>query len=721
MAINLKKIFCSILLGLGLASLNGHAMVTSSSTTTASSSQQAVQDLPELFNINESIYYQQTPDMHPAVAGLFEEINNIFRAIEIELNSLFPGYTQQCIEILDKIASHDTLKQLIARKIGRDVRFVYYYLFRAVAINIKNTPSKREQYEKIEHFSGLWNRSTKSSLVDIAILEDTLISIIYEIRNSIAQMISHQLKSPDCFIPLFTDTTKEMIQRFDANFPHHKRILLTQKQRKIYQNSFGLSHPDNICKDPKKRQSSIQQATKLALSTDPNVKAIGYQALYCIHQVSLTSDIQKIVSILQCVYELFIKQEFEADLLKEETDINKLIRQHTISHLVQFVLDKSFRSLSFNLAPLFYLAEEMVNTYSAITITKASTQHAFVKNIQTSIELKHREYKLANMITQFLDSFESEGLAYDKPFVQEGIKPSLNYGFIEQPQNSTFFFQQSGRHISPLTRDQILDIERDHNDWRDECSIGQLITFSDNAPSIIDYIVNKFFSPQHPSASKTAKQKKKKNKRKKRKANPVPPSQQLSEQQSRPAESQQETSSVHHQSSTTVHGTALSQVHYAPRIRRWFNKKFAQQYSADSVLYHTFAPCIDLFLLTEGKLGSWHHTQSDHPHHKFSLPGKIVHADGKEYYVIFSCTLDDHNCCYHRGYRYATQDEIEATFAVSLDIPTQQTTAQYHWHVSGFQELQAKTTIDENKNVVNIYDSLNKVKITLFKLPRSQR
>lgn len=689
----------------------------------------------KLFDFYRSVYYQKTPRMNKDLASTYDEINKNFEKINEKIHKVHPVFDENNPSTLyDIIAQDKDLFFSISKKANVDPEFINYYLSRALTIDIKKTKSKREQYKKIQMRSQMWTDSVKGEILNIAILEDGILAKIYKIRKILTKMISYQVKTTACHIPAYASNSKEKIEEFKRYFPNHSKLLLNNRQNKIYEESFKLDNPQ-VNNDPEQITKNIEKAQKLSLSPDRKVRIIGYDALYRIYQTISLKNISSLLETLKFNY-TEIKNEISKlsqkkgvlaaimrrlsislpDLTPQNTSLH--IVQHTLSHISQFYADISYTSLAFNLSSMIYLIEEMINTYIDTHAIQCEARSSFVKNIQKSINTKEKERELLNIISEFLDNYESECLVYDKLFNKEGIKSGVAQAFELKPQRSTFFFQKSREYISPLTQDQLLAIEGENNDWRDRCSLDQLLKLSGDNPKIIDYIVQKHFAlPATPKKTPCKRKRPQKRKNKKRRqyaqkksVKNVPNIQQKATIEAPPPKE-----------IVTQHGVPLSKIHYAPRIQRWFKKAFAKQYSFESILYHTFAPYIDVYLLMEGKLEPWAQQNAHCSHNKFSLPGKIIHENGDEYFVIFSCTVNQNNLCYHRGYSYVSQTEIERNFNISADQKLTINLNQSTWKTSGTSNIKEKTTIkDINNKLIYLFDGLNNVNIIIYRINETE-
>ncbi|HML19953.1 MAG TPA: ankyrin repeat domain-containing protein, partial [Candidatus Dependentiae bacterium] len=94
---------------------------------------------------------------------------------------------------------------------------------------------------------------------------------------------------------------------------------------------------------------------------------------------------------------------------------------------------------------------------------------------------------------------------------------------------------------------------------------------------------------------------------------------------------------------------------YDKRVKRWFSPKFAQSQNKLDVLYHSFSPSADTFILHRGVRSPWQNrVYKEQVDMRYSLPGEIIFPDGTRRFVIFTCCLDPQGVCYHRGITYKT-------------------------------------------------------------------
>ena len=112
-------------------------------------------------------------------------------------------------------------------------------------------------------------------------------------------------------------------------------------------------------------------------------------------------------------------------------------------------------------------------------------------------------------------------------------------------------------------------------------------------------------------------------------------------------------------------------------------------------------------------------------HTCYSLPGIIIEKNGEKKYAIFTCCIDKHNCCYHRGisYRKGPQDlvnefrSLEGSWNLQIDEDLEQD--EGFTYTKEYLERLHKLGIVEDTNnqfFVKIQDLHNGITIILFKI-----
>ncbi len=165
---------------------------------------------------------------------------------------------------------------------------------------------------------------------------------------------------------------------------------------------------------------------------------------------------------------------------------------------------------------------------------------------------------------------------------------------------------------------------------------------------------------------------------------------------------------------------------YDKRVKRWFNTQFARAHNKHDVLYHSFSPCADTFIVQRGIRTPWQsNTHKQRINVLYSLPGEVIFPDGTHRFAIFTCCLDPSGFCYHRGITYKEFNEIEQIFqgAIPLDIddhddmkcsdPEKDTT----YDESMASRVQG--SLEKSNFFVKIHDAYNNVDIILYKLKKN--
>ncbi len=669
--------------------------------------------------------------------SMYRDINDALLAINHVVQDVFGGQLT-----LGDIAFDDQKCHLVALCARVADGFVKHYAVRSATAILDRLASIDATFRPESALTRLlicsWDGADIEFFRESLTTEATILGLFYELKTLLTKYLLCADKASDMF--LFPKNNREVRdlheKKYGTVFPYRiaevtkagQPVLLKKITDLLGQHAY-LTNKSEACRFE-------EYARGLAKSNDEFRKNLGWYALRSMYEDFLLESFAKDVTRkVGCAFERLlgdapwkgmvlhdgVRQHIEGirhtilQLRGIPNGACSAANRHLLSSITNLIYDyRNFSSVS-SLPAMYYIFEEIMNVFTKSCPAEGRSEtEDLLEGLRFVAGRRHEAHQIFDRISEFLDIYETASRA-----LPAGLATPCS-----EIKKST---------------DEVLSARL--GDDGGTRGFGHLSDVDRRAQ--IDYIMKTYF----PDETSQGHARKKSRAHARRAAGETPdrcPAHKKNNKKSTTARCDEDGSEYANAASTNEGGTAAGAVQaccvqehasrpvaprYDDRILRWFNPKFCEQHrnfcQANSctgigdcrhdIIYHTFAPSADVYLLNEGRCDYWQGNL------RFSLPGKLMCNDGQGTFAIFSCTRGADGKIYHRQYRPTTPQRITDEFhieATQTNIAIGGPASTDHESlnvVSRSRAVRVATIAAETPHYVIINDPANDIRVILFK------
>lgn len=617
-------------------------------------------------------------------------------------------------------------QQLIADRTGLDIQYIRLYISRGIAYYVKTSGSPLEALTKIHFYYGFWDKDQLHLLLSFLNLEDLLMQGLLDLQAHITQLVYYKTTYVDFFcsdaVPFYTEVFRKIGRE---RLPYTTAKICKPAHFKVFKKIHTLISEKKYLKSYENLPVALAEISKLSESKDPFYTKLAHYGFHKIYE-NLTIDVCPYLdSFLEKLYKMFTNVDNWTTLpeSRSKKQIQELIRscstitsskgegecfQHEhyqslinrdISNLAGLYLDYHGLSLVTTFSELCRIIEDILAVFSEPAETHVQDIEGIIADLEYAKHHNQLVRGLIDRINPFIDHYMETYIPIELSFAYEFSLPIPFHPRFNSPELcmrqyrlNNLFQERQAETVSEVTADQ----------------------------QTVDYLMATYFPDECIHAKAQAK------------VEPLPvqkkvtPSKKTAKAKAKASTYCAQSVAITQDTSPAAAATPLPAACHAPvlhrspvlryhkRVLRWFNKDFAGQYPAESVLYHTFAPSCDPYILQEGLQDLWNGNI------RYRLPAKITRQDGSSSYVLCCCTLTPTNQIYHRGYEFTSINNIRQLFGIQVpEEDSLESLCAEEPFIICCKKAQFKNRshiVKENNQSLTLYDPINKIYITLFRI-----
>lgn len=674
----------------------------------------------EKFPCFQDVAYR-IPENNCTLAALYEQNNKMMNQIIQAAKNLQEkkGDSEFNFSLL---ANNECLQQLIASSTNLDIQYVRLYISRGIAWHVKTSKSTDEALMKIQCCIHFWDNNQKHLLLSFLALEDLLIMGLFDIQAHLTQLVFYKTKFTDFFCSDAVPFHLEVYRKIGREKLPYTTARITKKAHFFeFKRLNELINKQEYIRHNEKLKEITEDIARLSAHHEPFFRKLASFSMHDIYQHLSISDCMFLNEILDEIdsvltsktnwpgrsYE-YSQHAFQntAHTVPHDSDIihYERLAKHIDSSLITLFLDFHGLSILFNMPNICQIIEEIGAVFSEPIKPHTQDVEGIIETIKDDRHHNQLVGQLLGTINDFINFYDSVVIPVAIPFLDVLGQRE------EMPLHSMF-------RMDPwtITRENLITPF-----VKLPCSNEQTSELSDK--QVVDFLMKTYFPEeciqQKSKTTGTEQCKKNAPQRKKKKSHSKIHNTTACKKNSAQAINAftESHDKISQEVTPTIAATSCAPAHtsfvlkYHKRVLRWFNHDFSQKCPDLSVLYHTYAPSCDRYILQKGQQDLW----EGNIRHR--LPAKITRQDGSYAYVICSCTLNSEGKIYHRGYDFSSIQNIKNVFGITITDKVsdfdQEEPFIVHHRDARFKNR--SHLIENNDRSTVLYDPINKIYVQLF-------